>query len=51
MPFDLAEIALAETGGSKLSASAVSSKGALGVWQLMPRAPRATAIHPRTWKR
>jgi hypothetical protein len=37
MPFDLAEIALAETGGHKLSGGAVSSKGALGVWQLMPR--------------
>jgi len=37
MPFDLAEIALAETGGHQLSADAVSSKGALGVWQLMPR--------------
>jgi hypothetical protein len=37
MPYDLAEIALAETGGHKLSGGAVSSKGALGVWQLMPR--------------
>jgi Transglycosylase SLT domain len=37
MPFDLAEIALAETGGHKLSGKAVSSKGALGVWQVMPR--------------
>jgi len=37
MPFDLAEIALAETGGHQLAADAVSSKGALGVWQLMPR--------------
>ncbi len=36
MPFDLAEIALAETGGHRLSARAVSSQGALGVWQLMP---------------
>lgn len=35
-PLDLAEIALAETGGHKLSSKAVSSKGALGVWQLMP---------------
>ena len=35
-PFDLAEIALVETGGHKLSAGAVSEKGALGVWQLMP---------------
>jgi len=36
-PLDLAEIALAETGGHSLSADSVSSKGALGVWQLMPR--------------
>ncbi|WP_331001569.1 lytic transglycosylase [Geomonas sp. RF6] len=35
-PMDLAEIALAETGGHKLSSRAVSSRGALGVWQLMP---------------
>jgi len=35
-PLDLAEIALAETGGHKLSSKAVSSRGALGVWQLMP---------------
>jgi hypothetical protein len=36
MPLDLAEIALAETGGHKLSPKAVSQRGALGVWQLMP---------------
>ena len=36
MPVDLAEIALAETGNYKLSSRAVSSKGAMGVWQLMP---------------
>jgi len=36
MPFDLAEIALAETGGFQLSSRAVSTKGARGVWQLMP---------------
>ena len=35
-PLDLAEIALAETGGHQLSSRAVSSKGAVGVWQLMP---------------
>jgi hypothetical protein len=35
-PLDLAEIALAETGGHRLSSRAVSPKGALGVWQLMP---------------
>lgn len=37
MPFDLAEIALVETGGHRLSSKAVSARGALGVWQLMPR--------------
>lgn len=37
MPKDLAEIALAETGGHKLSSAAVSSEGALGVWQVMPQ--------------
>ena len=37
MPFDLAEIALAETGGHRLSSRAVSTRGARGVWQLMPR--------------
>ena len=36
MPLDLAEIALTETGEHGLSAKAVSVKGALGVWQLMP---------------
>ncbi len=36
MPIDLAEIALAETGSHGLSAKAVSSRGALGVWQIMP---------------
>jgi hypothetical protein len=46
MPFDLAEIALAETGGHNLSANAVSSKGALGVWQLMPRRARSHGYSP-----
>lgn len=46
MPFDLAEIALAETGGHQLSADAVSSKGALGVWQLMPRRARSHGFSP-----
>lgn len=46
MPFDLAEIALAETGGHKLSADAVSSKGALGVWQLMPRRAMSHGYSP-----
>ncbi|MCL2760753.1 MAG: transglycosylase SLT domain-containing protein [Desulfuromonadales bacterium] len=36
MPIDLAEIAIAETGGNRLSSGAVSRCGALGVWQLMP---------------
>ena len=46
MPFDLAEIALAETGGHRLSAVAVSSKGALGVWQLMPHRARSHGYSP-----
>jgi hypothetical protein len=46
MPFDLAEIALAETGGHRLSAVAVSSKGALGVWQLMPRRAKSHGYSP-----
>jgi hypothetical protein len=41
MPFDLAEIALAETGGHQLSSRAVSVKGAHGVWQLMPYRARS----------
>jgi hypothetical protein len=36
MPYDLAEIALVETGGHRLSSRAVSRRGARGVWQLMP---------------
>jgi hypothetical protein len=46
MPFDLAEIALAETGGHKLSGGAVSNKGALGVWQLMPRRAKSHGYSP-----
>jgi len=46
MPFDLAEIALAETGGHRLSAGVVSSKGALGVWQLMPRRAKSHGYSP-----
>ena len=46
MPFDLAEIALAETGDHKLSAVAVSSKGALGAWQLMPRRAKSHGYSP-----
>ena len=47
MPFDLAEIALAETGGHKLSAHAVSSRGALGVWQLMPCRAKSHGYSPK----
>ena len=47
MPFDLAEIALAETGGNRLSAHAVSSKGALGVWQLMPQRAKSHGFSPK----
>ncbi|HEX9024281.1 MAG TPA: transglycosylase SLT domain-containing protein, partial [Geobacteraceae bacterium] len=46
MPFDLAEIALAETGGNRLSATAVSPKGAMGVWQLMPRRAKSHGYSP-----
>ena len=46
MPFDLAEIALAETGGHNLSGGAVSNKGALGVWQLMPRRAKSHGYSP-----
>lgn len=35
-PLDLAEIALTETGSHNLASGAISPKGALGVWQLMP---------------
>lgn len=47
MPFDLAEIALAETGGHRLSARSVSSKGALGVWQLMPYRAKSHGYSPK----
>lgn len=50
MPFDLAEIALAETGGHKLSAHAVSPMGALGVWQLMPYRAKSHGYQPRDMK-
>lgn len=46
LPFDLAEIAVAETGGHRLSSSAVSSRGALGVWQLMPQRARSHGYTP-----
>lgn len=46
-PLDMAEIALAETGGHRLSARAVSERGALGVWQLMPGRARSHGYQPQ----
>jgi hypothetical protein len=46
MPMDLAEIALAETGGHGLSAKAVSHMGAVGVWQLMPKRAKSHGYSP-----
>lgn len=46
MPLDLAEIALAETGSHGLAATAVSHKGALGVWQLMPKRAMSHGYSP-----
>ncbi len=46
MPLDIAEIALAETGGYGLSGKAVSHKGALGVWQLMPHRAKSHGYAP-----
>lgn len=46
-PLDLAEIALVETGGHGLSSTAISSKGAIGVWQLMPKQARSHGYTPR----
>lgn len=45
-PIDLAEIALAETGGHGLSGKAVSSRGAVGVWQLMPVRAKSHGYEP-----
>lgn len=45
-PIDLAELALAETGGHSLSSHAVSSEGALGVWQLMPKRAQSHGYTP-----
>jgi hypothetical protein len=45
-PLDIAEIALAETGSHGLSARAVSQRGALGVWQLMPERARSHGYSP-----
>ncbi len=46
MPFDLAEIALAETGSHRLSPKAVSNRGARGVWQLMPYRAKSHGYSP-----
>jgi hypothetical protein len=45
-PIDIAEIALVETGGHGLSGRAVSNKGALGVWQLMPNRAASHGYSP-----
>jgi len=50
-PIDLAELALAETGGHSLSNLAVSSEGALGVWQLMPKRAKSHGYEPSEMKR
>ena len=50
-PIDLAELALAETGGHSLSSHAVSSEGALGVWQLMPNRARSHGYKPSEMKK
>ena len=50
-PIDLAELALAETGGHFLSSNAVSSEGALGVWQLMPKRAKSHGYKPADMKR
>ncbi|GEM_PF-1213096 len=46
-PLDLAEIALVETGGHRLSSNATSSKGAIGVWQLMPKQAKSHGYTPK----
>ncbi len=45
-PFDLAEIALVESGGHRLSSKATSYMGAMGVWQLMPSQARHHGYTP-----
>lgn len=50
-PMDLAELALAETGGHALSNHAVSSEGALGVWQLMPKRAISHGYQPAEMKK
>lgn len=47
MPMDIAEIALAETGGHGLASKSVSYKGAMGVWQLMPARARTHGYSPQ----
>lgn len=47
MPMDIAEIALAETGSHGLAATAVSYRGALGVWQLMPSRAKSHGYSPQ----
>lgn len=49
-PLDMAEIALTETGSHGLSSSAVSYKGALGVWQVMPSRARSHGYSPDDMK-
>lgn len=46
MPVDLAELALAETGSIGFDPKAVSPKGALGVWQLMPYRAESHGFSP-----
>jgi hypothetical protein len=50
MPLDIAEIALAETGEFGLSGTAVSPKGAMGVWQLMPHRAESHGYSPTEMK-
>lgn len=45
-PLDLAEIALVETGGHRLDSGATSTRGAIGVWQLMPTQARSHGYTP-----
>ena len=50
MPLDIAQIALAETGDFGLSGTAVSPKGAVGVWQLMPHRAKSHGYSPAEMK-
>lgn len=50
MPMDMAEIALAETGNHGLASKSVSSKGAMGVWQLMPVRAKTHGYSPEDLK-